>query len=503
MEPLQVFWQNLMQNFGGYVPSLIAALAILLVGWLVALAVSAGVRALLRRTKLDNKLTNWVAGDKKGEPIPAERYISKGVFYLIMLFVLIAFFQALGLTVITQPLNGLLNQAFTYAPRLLGAGALILVAWILASVLRFLVTKALTALKIDERLGDQAGMDEEERMPLSKTLGSAVYWLVFLLFLPAVLNALALDGLLEPVQVMFNNALGYLPNILGAGLILAVGWFVARIVQRILGNLLAAVGVDRLVDRVGLDKAMGKQKLSGLIALIVYVLILIPVLIAALNALALDAITDPATNMLDRILAAFPAVFGAALVLAIAYFVGRLVSGLITNLLAGMGFDHILSKLGLGKDPEEGQQTPSQIVGYLILVLVMLFASIEALRLMEFGAVADMVTRFTGFAGQIVLGLVIFAIGLFLANLAAKTIQSSGSKQSGMLALAARVAILVLAGAMALREMGLADDIINLAFGMLLGAIAVAVALAFGLGGRKVAARELESWVESAKKDQG
>jgi hypothetical protein len=502
MQPLQVFLQNLMQNLGGYVPNLVAALAILLIGWLAALAVSAGLRALLRRTKLDNKLANWVAGDKQGDSIPAERYVSKGVFYLIMLFVLIAFFQALGLTIITQPLNGLLNQAFGYAPRLLGAGALVLVAWILASVLRFLVTKALTALKVDEKLGEQVGAEEEERMPLSKTLGSAVYWLVFLLFLPAVLNALALDGLLEPVQVMLNNALGYLPNVLGAALILAVGWFVARIVQRILSNLLAAVGADRLVERVGLSKAMGEQKLSGLIALIAYVLILIPVLIAALNALALDAITEPATNMLDRILAAFPAVFGAALVLAIAYFVGRLVSGLITNLLAGVGFDHILSKLGIGKDPEEGQQTPSQIVGYLILVLVMLFAGIEALRLMEFGAVADMVVQFTGFGTQIVLGLVIFGIGLFLAKLAAKTIEAGGSHQSRTLSLAARVAILILAGAMALRQMGLANEIINLAFGLGLGAVAVAVALAFGLGGREVAARELESWVDSAKQER-
>ena len=92
MEPIQVFWQNIMQNFGGYVPSLIAALAILLIGWLVAWAVSAGLRALLRRTKLDNKLAQWVAGDKGGTKIPAEQWISKGVFYLIMLFPPTCFF---------------------------------------------------------------------------------------------------------------------------------------------------------------------------------------------------------------------------------------------------------------------------------------------------------------------------------------------------------------------------------------------------------------------------
>jgi hypothetical protein len=70
------------------------------------------------------------------------------------------------------------------------------------------------------------------------------------------------------------------------------------------------------------------------------------------------------------------------------------------------------------------------------------------------------------------------------------------------LALAARVSIIVLAGAMALRQMGLAEDIINLAFGLLLGSVAVAVALAFGLGSREVAGREVSEWVQSLKSKQ-
>jgi hypothetical protein len=298
---------------------------------------------------------------------------------------------------------------------------------------------------------------------------------------------------------MINKILGFLPNIFAAGLILAIGWFVARIVQRIVTNLLAAVGADRLSERVGLAPVLGKQRLSGLLGLVVYVLILIPVLIAALNALALEAITRPATNMLNAILTALPAIFAAILVVTIAYVVGRVVAGLITNLLTGAGFNAILARLGLGKEPAEGERTPSEIVGYLVLVAIMLLASIEALRLLGFGSVAGLVTQFTAFAGQVVLGLIIFAIGLYLSNLAAKTVQASGAAQAGLLALAARVSILVLAGAMALRQMGLANEIINLAFGLLLGAIAVAVALAFGLGGREIAARELEKWLQSAK----
>jgi hypothetical protein len=499
---MQVILDQITRLVGAYIPNLIAALAILIVGWLVALIVSAIVRGVLRRTSLDNRLARWIMGEKAAEGVEMERQIARGVYYLIMIFVLIAFFQALGLTLITEPLNQLLIQVFQYAPRLLGAGLLLLIAWIVASVLKFALSRVLTAAKIDERLGSEAGLEEEERVPLAQTLGNAMYWLVFLLFLPAVLSALELEGLLQPVQGMINQILGFLPNIFAAGLILAIGWFVARIVQQIVTNLLAAIGADRLSERVGLAPVLGERRLSGLLGLVVYILILIPVLIAALNALALEAITQPASNMLNAILEAIPAIFAAILVVVIAYVVGRVVAGLIANLLTGVGFNAVLARLGLGKEPVEGERTPSEIVGYLVLVAIMLFAAIEASRLLGFVLLADLVTEFTAFAGQVVLGLIIFTIGLYLANLAANTVQASGAAQAGWLAMAARVSILVLAGAMALRQMGLANEIINLAFGLLLGAIAVAVALAFGLGGREIAAREVEGWLQSLKSEE-
>ncbi len=489
----QVILQRMGQLLGGSIPSIVAALVILIIGWVIALAVSAAVRAALRRTGLDDRLARWIADEEKLEGVDTGKWVGKGVFYLIMLFVLIAFFQTLGLTLITQPLNQLLTQIFEYAPRLLGAGLLLVLAWIVASALKLIVSRLLGAINLDDRLGTQAGQE----VALSDTLANVIYWLVFLLFLPAVLDALALEGLLGPVQETVNQALSYLPNVFGAALILVIGWFIARIVQRIVTNLLAAVGVDRLSDRVGLSGVLGEQTLSGAIGLVIYVLILIPVLIAALDALALEAITRPATNMLNAILAALPAIFGAGLVLVIAYVVGRVVSGLIANLLAGIGFNSILARLGLRYEPAEGERTPSEIVGYLVLVGIMLFAAIEASSLLGFEQVADLVSQFTAFAGQIVLGLIIFGVGLYLANVASRIIRESNAAQAGLLAVLARVAILVFAGAMSLRQMGLANEIVNLAFGLLLGAVAVAGALAFGLGGREMAARKLEEWVPS------
>jgi hypothetical protein len=491
---MQGLWNQIVQ----YVPNLLWALAILVGGWVVALILSAIVRGALRRTTLDNRLANWIAGGAPAKPIEIEQQISTGVFYLAMLFVVVAFLQVLGLTIVTEPLNSFLSQIFQYAPRLLGAAVLLLIAWAVASALRLLVSRMLAAAKLEERLGSQAGL-EGQRVPLADTLGNTLYWLVFLLFLPAVLSALDLQGLLTPVQGMIDQILGFLPNIFAAGLILLVGWFVARIVQQIVSNLLAAVGTDQLSERVGLAPVLGEQKLSSVLGLIVYVLILIPVLIAALNALALEAITGPASNMLDAILRAIPAIFAAILLLVIAYMVGRVVSGLIANVLAGLGFNTILARLGLSREQAVGERTPSEIVGYLILVAIMLFAAVEASRLLGFALLAELVAQFITFASQVILGLVIFAIGLYLAKLAAQAILASRAAQAGLLALAARIAILVLAGAMALRQMGLANEIITMAFGLVLGAIAVAAALAFGLGGRDLAARELEQWRDSLK----
>ncbi len=317
---LENYLNQIAEIVAQYVPNLLSALVILVIGWLIAVIVSKLVGASLRRTGLDKRLAASVGDKDAFEGISLGRAIAKLVFYLIMFFVLVAFFQALGLTLITEPLNRFLIQIFDYLPRLIGPAILLLIAWVVASSLRFLVRRLLSAARVDERLGEQVGADEESAVSLSDSLAEAVYWLVLLLFLPAVLGGLGLDGLLQPVQNLVDSLVGFLPNLIAAAVILGVGWLVAKIVQRILSSLLAAT----------------------------------------------------------------------------------------------------------------------------------------ALR-------------------------------------------SSGSASSSLLATLARISILVLAAAIALREMGLANEIINLAFGLLLGAVAVAAAIAFGLGGRDAAARQLEEWKGSGQ----
>jgi len=475
-------------------PNLLGALVVLVGGWIIALLAAALTKRLLRRTQFDNKLAQWMAGKEAPSHLPVEAWAGRVVFYVIMLLVLVAFFQALKLPVLSDPLNLVVTSIIGYLPRVLAAGLLVLAAWVVATVFKRVIAGAAHGFKLDEKLGDAVGGEEKVKTSLSQTLSEAVYWLIFLFFLPAILGALDIKSLLDPIMVMFNKFFAYLPQIIGAGMILLVGWLVARIVQRLVASLLASAGTDTASEKWGLAKSLGKLKLSGLIALVVYYLMLLPVVISALNALQLDAITAPASAMLAKITNMVPSIFGAVLVVGIAWVVGRLLAGIVSNVLAGVGFNNVLVKLGLSKHGREGEYSPSALAGKLVLIIVLLFASIEAANLLGFSMLAGLTKDFVVWGGHILLGLVIFSFGLLLANWVAGVVRASDSPQAPLLSLGARVAILLLAGAMALRQMELANDIVNLAFGLAIGAVAVAVALAFGLGGRDTAARLLNDW---------
>jgi hypothetical protein len=199
-------------------------------------------------------------------------------------------------------------------------------------------------------------------------------------------------------------------------------------------------------------------------------------------------------------MSAIPNIFGAMIILAAAYFIGRLVAGLVTNVLTGVGFNKVLSLIGLGSGEfEEGQRTPAEIVGYLVLIGLMVFATIEAADMLGFTILAVLVSDFLAFAVQVLLGLIIFGLGLYLARLARGIVMSTAGSNGRLLGQAAWLAIVVMSAAMGLRQMGIADDIVNMAFGLLLGAIALAIALAFGLGARDIAAREAESMLSQLR----
>ena len=120
-----------------------------------------------------------------------------------------------------------------------------------------------------------------------------------------------------------------------------------------------------------------------------------------------------------------------------------------------------------------------------------------------FTGVRDLLATFIAFGADVLLGAVILVVGYWLADVAARAIQRANPDRSVGLSRIARVAILGLVIAMGLRAMGIADDIVNLAFGLVLGAVAVATALAFGLGGRDAAGRVADRWARAYLERRG
>ena len=491
----------------------ITAIGILVIGWIVAWFISYIVVRLFKKTDIDNKIASWVTGNSQAsQNLPVEKWISSVVFWVIIIFVLVAFFDKLKLTAVSEPLNAFLTEITSFLPSLAAALIWLGIAWLIASLARLTVSRGLKTFGLDERLNQEVSDGQaESQLDIGDTIANAIYWLIFLLFLPLILEALQLQIALQPVENMVDQILQALPRILKAVILATVGWLVATVVKKIVTNLLTATGVDKMGSRLGVSQTSGSQNISGIIGTVVYVLILIPVAIAALSALNIDAITTPAVAMLNNILTFVPKIFAAVVVLIIAYFVAQFVKDLITNLLTSIGFNNLFNWLGLSSTPPSSSssdpnatvlqdggtnQTPSEIAGLVAFVGIILFAVVSATQIMELQALSLIVNQLIFIAGQVLYGLVVLAIGLYLASLAYNLIASSGGSQAKLLGQIARIGIIVLVSAMALQQMGIAPSIVNLAFGLFMGAMAVAIALAFGLGGRDIASSQIQKWLE-------
>jgi hypothetical protein len=415
MDTLEDIWNGISDAIPG---NIVGAILILIIGWIIARFLSSVVERGLNSAGLERRVGRYT-GDDSGDSNVAGA-VGQAVFYLIMLFVIITVLDVLNLQLATEPMGELLSGIFGFIPNIIAAIVLLILAVILARIARALVFQLSRGAQLDERLRAAEGREAqprreeqssaEENAPLSRGLSEAAFVLVFLVFLPAILNALQLGGLLEPVNVLLNNVFGFIPNLVAAALILVIAWFLARILARI-----------------------------------------------------------------------------------------------VTNFLAGAGIDGLPARLGFGTNAESSMPsgwTLSRVAGTVLLVVIMWFAVIQAFEVLQFEALAVLAMSLLELAGRILLGLVIIAIGLWLARAAASAIRSNVTQQPNLLALVAQVGIILLFGAMGLRQMGVADSIINLAFGILFGAVGIAVAIAFGVGGRGAAGRLADRWVAQAESGQ-
>lgn len=465
---------------------ILAAVAILLVGWIIALIVAAGIKKILAQLNMNAKLSGTTGNISNVEGI-----VSRVVFWIVLIIAVIGAFNVLNLTSVSGPFSSMIQQFLMFVPQLLAAIAVGFIGWIFANLVKVGLNKLLNRTQLDEKLSQQVGVSA-----ISENISEIVYWLILLLFLPIVLSILGLTGLLYPVQNMVNEAVLYLPNIFMAGIIVFVGYILAKIVRGIVEGLLTSLNIQHQAEKIGLFKNSSLPKVLGSF---VFAIVIITSLIVAFEALGVEAISQPATAMLSEIMNAIPHIIAAGLILILAYVVSRFVAKLVVEVVAGTGVDDIPAKLDVQRFL--GDTKISCIVGYLIVFFTMLFAVSEAANRLGFDQISDLIAMFIQFGSSIILGAVILVIGFWLANIVANVVQRGEYNSSRWLANLVRVLIMGLVVAMGLRAMGIADSIVNLAFGLTLGAVAVAFALAFGLGGRQPAEQLLTDLVDKAKKD--
>ncbi|WP_151840052.1 mechanosensitive ion channel [Acinetobacter soli] len=463
---------------------IVAAVVVFIIGWILALVIAAGVKKLLSALGTNHRLSSAT-----GKTPDFERIVSKFVFWFVLTIALIAALNVLNIYSVSGPFSAMITQVLVFVPNLIAAAVVALVGWIIARLVRAGFSNVLARTQLDEKLSSEVGV-----RPLSENIADIVYWLILLLFLPIVLSILGLTGLLLPVQNMLNDAVGYLPNIFIAGVIVFVGYILAKIVRGIVEGLVNSIGLQQQAQKIGLFK---QSNLGRVLGSFVFALVMITALIVAFEALGIETISQPATSMLNEIMYAIPNIIAAGLILIIAYVVSRFIANLVQDILAGTGVDDIPAKFDLQRFL--GSTKVSHVVAVLIVFFTMLFAVSEAANRLGFEQISNLIAMFIAFGANILLGAVILVIGFWLANIVANVVQRGEYNSSRWLGNLVRVLIMGLVLAMGLRAMGIADSIVNLAFGLTLGAVAVAFALAFGLGGRQPAERVLTDLIDKVK----
>lgn len=490
----------------GRLPDLLLAILVLLIGWLIASLVAKAVKKALHKTDFDNKVLKWMKPDIHEDQVEqtrtrkysSEEVISKVVFWILMAVAVVMFLNMLSLPYVAQPISNALGVIAAAIPNLLKAALIAAVAWLIASGLSILVKKLGQNTRFERVLHRwKLTRDPRQSDMAVFSASKAVFYLTLLLFLPAVLSALGIDAISEPLEGMLTGLFAFLPKLLGAAIILFVGWLVAKIVKEILVNFLASIGTDRLASKLGAERALEKTSLSQIVGTIVYVLILIPVVISALETLDINGISGPAIGMLGQIMDMIPNIIVAILLAAVGLWLGRWVKQAVTTVLERMGFNGIFYKMGLGSLHKTNQTfTISEIVGYAAQVVVVLLFTIEALQLVKLESLVNILTVVLAYIPMVLTAVLILGIGFYAGDLVKRVVQSMFKQQTEgkLLGNIAKYTIITLAFFMALDQLGVAKTIVNAAFILILGGFTIAFGLAFGLGGREAAGRTLNKW---------
>ncbi len=391
---------------------------------------------------------------------------------------------------------GFFDQLLAQVPNIVYAIVLLVVAFVVAKIAKSVVTKLLKAVKAENFL-NKLGVKDTVTNSSIDFVAKLVYFVVFLLFLPGVLDKLGMQSVSSPITNMVNSFLSFIPKLVAAGIIIAVGVFIANIVKDLLTSVLKAIKVDTLQEKAGIE-ASESTSFSAVIANLVYGVILLVVITTALDQLGIGAISAPANAIVAKIFALIPNVLGAIVIIAVGVFIAKLVAQLLQSLLAGVGADELVSKVTGNADKKVMLSKIIANVVQYVLVIVFLVQGINVLNLAILTGIGSAII---GYMPAVIAAIIILGIGLFAASTAeAAIIKKFPEAKAG--ALVAKIAIYVFVAFVCFNQLGVAIDIVEKTFILIVAAVCIAFAIAFGVGGKTFAANTLEKLEKKLDSDK-
>ncbi|MBI3076370.1 MAG: hypothetical protein HYY85_05165 [Deltaproteobacteria bacterium] len=220
----------------------------------------------------------------------------------------------------------------------------------------------------------------------------------------------------------------------------------------------------------------------------------------------LATVVAPWQAFLTKLANFLPNIFAAGVIVIAGYFFAKLVQLATVKLLAWIHFEQAAEKSGIKEVLEKGaiRQSPSELIGLLIYWLLVLLVMVTALNALGLPVVSDLLNEILLYIPQVIAAVVVLILGLLFANFFATAVQTACSNakivQAENFGKVAKYAIVVFAVGMAMEQLGIATEMVLAAFVLLFGAVCLAAALAFGIGGREIAAEFLRKWFEEHKR---
>lgn len=313
-----------------------------------------------------------------------------------------------------------------------------------------------------------------------------------------------MSKIIDSLMGALDSIIAFLPNLIGAIILLLIAWIIAVIVKKVIVKALGALGFEAWLQKKGLvDVDSGKSESEGIIQTfgkLAYFLVFLLFLPSVFDQLNMKSVSNPIKGMMTSIFEFAPKIIVAVIILVLGIFIAKVLGTLVKNILSGFNVSRFNKYVNFG-DNKESIDIPVA-VGWVITTLIGIFFTVQALNTVNLSVLNQIGEAIIGYLPLVISGAIILALGFIGGNLLAKLINKSTG--NAMLAEIVKYLVIIVSVFMTLDQLNFAQSIVNVAFLLILGAVSVAFAIAFGIGGKSFAEKQLNKFSEKieSKNDQ-